>query len=229
MSIGYDKLSTNSQILLDLPFDEGVGDFIHDLAKPHHQFATVGPPVWSVTAGGIGYLEFGGVADFLECLAADSLDVNFTTEDFTLMAWINNPLLGGAQLILNQGEVDVDGWEFFLFGTNISLRTNQAAAHTDISAVAALTASVWQLVAVTRQGASGQFYVNGVAVTTTLGAGLADAVTCAGGNKLLVGVQDNEITNFFQGMMARPRIWARALTDVEISEIFQRERGGFGV
>ena len=34
--MGYDKISLNEDILLDLPFSEGVGVITHDQAKPHH-------------------------------------------------------------------------------------------------------------------------------------------------------------------------------------------------
>ena len=176
-------------------------------------------------------MEFDGIADLLECAAANSVDLNFTNGDFTLLLWINTPTGAGAELLLNQGVVDVDGWEFFTFGTTLSFRLNQGGAHTDVSAVAALTPSVWQLVALTRVGAVGQFYVNGAPVTT-IGA-LADAVSCAGGNKLLVGVQDNEATNFYTGIIGGggcgPRIWNRALSAAEIAEVFACERHFLGV
>jgi hypothetical protein len=211
------------------------GKLTHDLAKPHHTFTFSGSPAFWDSIPGIGtpIITFDGVADFLECPAVDSADVNFATEDFTLLAWVNNPLLGGAQLILNQGVVNVDGWEFFLFGSTLSFRLNQAGGHTDISAINALAASTWQLVAVTRSGATGQFYVNGLPIPT-LGSGtLADAVSCAGGNKLLVGTQNNEVSNFFDGSIGGggcgPRIWGRALTAAEIAEVFACERHWFGV
>lgn len=231
---GYDNYGVNHQILVDIPMNEQIGVMVagetaHDLSKAHHTFTLTGGLTWTALPSGLVYLVFDGATGYLQCPAADSVDLNFTVEDFTIVAWINNALLGGAQIIINQGAVDVDGWEFFLFGTTLSLRTNQAAAHTDISAVAALTASIWQLVGVTRHGATGQFFVNGLAVTTTLGAGLTDAVSCAGGNKLLIGVQNNEATNLFDGSMSRPRVWNRALSMSQMAEIFQNERHWYGV
>ncbi|MFH1140628.1 MAG: LamG-like jellyroll fold domain-containing protein [Chloroflexota bacterium] len=229
MTISTDKIGYNAGCLLRLPFTEGTGLVTHDTSKAPHKMTLTGPPDWLALPSGQPYLSFDGAADYLQCPAADSIDLNFTFEDWTLLTWVYNAAGGGAQLLLDQGRVDVDGWQWFLFGTNISLRTNQAGSHDEIAAVGGLVPSVWQLTGVTRAGIVGQFFRNGVPIATTLGAGLANPVSVAGGRKLLVGVQEDEASNRFTGGLTIPRAWPRRLSNGEMAQIFEVERSRFGV
>lgn len=53
--IGYDKISEHKNILLDLPFYEGMGLVTRDQAKPHHQDVDLkNVPVWDRTQFGDG-------------------------------------------------------------------------------------------------------------------------------------------------------------------------------
>jgi len=228
MTISTDKIGYNSECLLRLPFTEYTGVVTYDTSKAPHRMALTGPPTWLAMGSGQPYLQFNGAGQYLQCPAADSIDLNFTFEDWTMLAWVWNNGAGGAQLLLDQGRVDVDGWQWFLFGTNIALRTNQAGSHDEIAAVDGLLPSVWQLIGVTRVGIVGQFYRNGATIPTLLNGGLADPVSVAGGRLLLVGCQE-AIANFFTGNLAIPRIWPRALSAVEMAQIFAVERSRFGV
>ena len=230
MTIGFDNYAINHQLLVALPFVEMTGTLTYDVAKPHHELTLTGtPPTWNSLVTGQPYIAFDGAADYLQCSAADSDDLRFSTGDFTLLAWLYNTGPAGIDTVMCQNMVDTCGWEFDIDSTGkIALRTNQAAAHTEISAAAAFTSSAWQLVGVTRDGASGQFYVNGDPVTTT--GALTDAVQCgAGANIFFVGVQNGAATNFWDGYMALPRIWERELSDDEMKEIFNVERHWYNV
>lgn len=227
--IGYDNCPINHQLLVALPFVEMTGTITNDIAKPHHELTLTGtPPTWNSLVSGFQYIDFDGVADRLECPAADSADLNFTTEDFTLLAWLYNagPVLTDS--VMCQGADDVDGWELYIAASgNMTLRTNQGGAHTDLVAATGFTAGAWVLIGVTRDGASGQFYSNGAAITTT--GTLTNPVSCAAGNIFYVGCQDAAGANFWEGYMALPRIWNRELAADEMGEIFAIERHWFGV
>ena len=230
MSRGFDNYAINHQLLLSLPFVEMSGTLTYDIATPHHELTLTGtPPTWNSLVTGFPYIAFDGLNDYLQCIAADSDDLRFSTGDFTLLAWLWNSGPVGIDTVMCQNTVDACGWEFDIDSTGkIALRTNQAAAHTEISAAAAFTSSAWQLVGVTRDGASGQFYVNGNPVTTT--GTLTDAVQCgAGANIFFVGVQNLAGSNFWAGYMALPRIWERELSDEDMKEIFNTEAHWFGV
>jgi len=228
MTISTDKIGYNAGCLLRLPFTEYTGLVTYDTSKAPHRMTLTGPPTWLAMGSGQPYLSFDGAGDRLSCPAASSIDLNFTFEDWTMLAWVYNAGAGGAQLLLDQGRVDVDGWQWFLFGTNISLRTNQAGSHDEIAAVSGLIPNIWQLIGVTRDGIAGQFYRNGAAIPTLLNGGLANPVSVAGGRLLYVGCQE-ALANFYVGFMARPRIWPRALSAVEMAQIFAVKRSRFGV
>lgn len=228
--IGFDNYYINHQLLLALPFVEMFGTLTHDIAKPHHKLTLTGtPPTWNSLVTGFPYIAFDGAADYLQCLAADSDDLRFTSGDFSLLAWLYNTGPAGVDTVMCQNTVDACGWEFDIDNTGkIALRTNQGGAHTEISAAAAFTSSAWQLVGVTRHTTTGQFYVNGDPVTTT--GTLANAVQCGvGANIFFVGVQNLAASNFWGGYMALPRIWERELSDDEMKEICNVERHWFGV
>lgn len=230
--IGFDNFMANHQLLLSLPFLEGTGTVTHDIAKPHHVLTLTGtPPTWHSLASGAPYIDFDGVADRLECLAAASADLNFTTEDFTLLVWLfnNGPVLTDS--VMCQGADDVDGWELFVgaiaAGGDITLRTNQVAGHTDLVATAGFTSGAWTLIGVTRSGTGGRFYSNGEPIPT-VGA-LTDPISVAAGNVFYVGCQDVAGGNFWEGYMSPPRIWDRQLSTYEMQSIFAMERHWFGV
>ena len=228
MTLGFDNYSINHQLLLALPFTEGTGTVTYDIAKPHHELALAGtPPTWQSLASGYPYIDFDGAADNLQCPAADSADLNFTTEDFTLKAWLYNtgPVLTDS--VMCQGVDDVDGWEWYISaGGDITLRTNQAAAHTEVVAATAFTSSVWQLVGIVRDGSAGQFYMDGDPIATT--GSLTDPVSVAAADIFYVGAQAGA-ANFWDGGIAFPEIWERALTASEWKAIFASERHWFGV
>jgi hypothetical protein len=236
---GYDNLELNRQILLDLPFREATGVITHDVAKPHHIATLTGPPTWDeVALSGLGVLSFDGAAQYLEIPAADSLDLDFTG-DFSLAAWVSPNYVGmGAMVIICRNTTDVCGWCMWLYenptlGTLLSLRTSQGGAtpHTECYA-AGFPDSVWQLVGYSRgsAGLTATCYKNGQPVTTVLGpTGLLDPVACGAADKLLIGVQDGEIANFYKGKMWRPRAWPRQLSADEWAQIFDYEKHWFGV
>ena len=229
MSIGFDNHSINHQLLVSLPFEEGTGTITHDNAKPHHILTLSGTPAtWHSLVSGFPYLTLDGAADFLQCPAADSDDLNFTNEDFSLVAWLYNAGLAGVDSIMCQGEDDVDGWELFVNAAgDITLRTNQGVAHTDLVAAAGLTAGVWSLVGVSRYLTGGQFFLNGAPIATT--GALTDPVSVAAGKVFYVGCQDGGIANFWNGHMVLPRIWNRKVTVPQMEKIFDVERHWFNM
>jgi len=230
MTVGFDNLSINHQLLLALPFEEMTGTITHDNGKPHHILTLTGtPPTWGSLVTGQPYISFDGAADYLQCPAANSDDLRFSTGDFTLLAWLYNTGPVGTDTVMCQNTVDACGWEFDIDSTGkIALRTNQAGAHTEISAAAAFTSSAWQLVGVTRHATTGQVYVNGDPAITT--GTLTDAVQCGvGANIFFVGVQNGAAANFWAGYMALLRVWERAPTALEMKEVFNVERHWFGV
>jgi len=231
----YDNYFINHQIALDLPFREGVGAITHDEAKLHHIAALTGPPTWDkIALSGLGVLAFDGATQYLEIPGADSQDLDFIG-DFSLAAWIYPIYAAGAMVIICRNTTDVCGWCMFLFdnptyGPILSLRTNQGPGHSECWG-ANFPDSEWQLVGYSRDSVltTAICYRNGQPVTTVGGGVMLDPTACGAANKLLVGVQEGEASNFYGGKMWRPRAWPRALSAEEWAQIFERERHWFGV
>jgi len=241
---GYDNLGLNHGIVLDLPFREASGLITHDIAKPHHIATLTGPPTWTdvLTEGigpsDLGILQLDGATQYLQIPGADTLDLDFIG-DFTIAAWVY-PIYGaGAMVIMCRNTTGIDGWAMFLFdnptlGPLLSLRTNQggpAPGYTECWAAGFLD-SEWQLAGFSRDsvGLSAQAYRNGRPVTTNMGAGgMVDPVACGVGNKLLIGVQEGEGSNFLGGYLWRPRGCPRNLSDADWLNYFERTKHWFGV
>ena len=241
---GYEDLAVNRGLLLDLQFREGIGGLglpTHDYAKPHHTtvLSKVGGatgPAWVNLGNNLTVLSFSrfaaGAGDYLQRAAADVGDLDFTTEDFTLAAWIHVVgLAAGSNMVFCVNATDVCGWCWYLTlnpanNNYLSFRTNQGGAHTDCYA-SDFSMNEWIFIGVTRTGTVAQIYKNGAPRLTT--GAIANAVDCACGKKLLVGCQDGEASCWFDGMMWRPRIWNRKLEDEDMASIFAMERALFGV
>lgn len=225
---GYDKVALNHGLLLDLPFDEAMGTIAHDRAKPHHELTLSGTPTWTQLASGLTVMEFGG-GDFLECPAASCTDLDFTTGDFTLAAWIK--FTGSlSDIIVCRGLFDADGWNWliiFAIPCVIQFQTCQAGATQYTQGDIGDAKNNWCLLGLSRSGANAIPYKNGVATTISFVGTHIDPVTSA--RKLHVGISDNEISYPFNGQMYRPRIWGRKLTTADWMNLFQTERHWFGV
>jgi len=238
--LGYDKKSISDRLVLGLGFDEMAGVITHDRAKPYHPMTLSGTPAtWRSLPSGLPYLDADGANDYLQCPAALTVDLDFTG-DFTLLAWVNPNYVGmGAMVIMCRNGTDVCGWCMWLYdnpvlGPLLSLRTNQGGSHSECWG-AGFTGNEWQLAGYTRSQAnlSAICFRNGKPVVTHLGAGgMLNPVACGGAKKLLVSVQDGEVSNFYKGGMAGgpcgPRGWERELSAYEMDSLFNYERHWFG-
>jgi len=225
----YDKLPINTGIVLDLPHREGVGVKTFDISRSKINMDFVAAPAWTPLASRLKALTYDGLNDYLECPAADSVALNFTSEDFTLLAWCYVDLAATtSDMIMCQSEVDVCGWEFYAYHDTLSinLRCNQLGSRTGIGAAGCYAKGEWFLAGVTRKGNTGQFYVNGLPVTT-LGT-LLDPVSAAGGQRLLIGRQWTD-SNHWKGMMRHHRAWVRDIGAGAMASIWAAEHAAHGV
>ena len=220
--VGYDTLELHQGLLLDLQFREGAGAVTHDYAKPHHPMTLVSAPAWS----DIG-LTFAGDPDEITCPGASTADLDFTSEDFSLVVWAYSTNLGSANVYMNRATLDTCGWEWYTANNNLALRTNQAGSREGASGMGCVVLNTWQCLGMSRDGLIGQAYANGRPVYTLhTTAGLLDPVACGAHT---FRVANNPHDNGFRGTLWRPRIWDRLLTAGEFAHIFEMERHIFGV
>lgn len=234
--IGFDSLVTNYNCLMSLPFREGSGVITKDHAKPEHDgIALVGAPAWASLLSGIGVLQFNGATDYLECPAVNCADLNFITEDYTLIGWINyQARVGQSQLLIGRYGVDLDGWELYLHSDNetLSLRHHHAslAPARDGCYSEGWTVNEWHLFGISRNGLYPRMFRDGAEVEVTYdpAGGLRDPDAC--NRDLVIGARYTKDDNWYKGYMQDLRILGGvALTPALHKLIFERERHWFGV
>jgi len=228
---GYDK-TINEGLLLALPFYEATGIITQDVAKPHHPVALHGFPSWTPIASGMGVLEFNGTTDYLDSLAADTVDLDFITGDYSIVGWINYQTIAQSQIVIGRYGVDLDGWEVYLYSINntLNLRHHHASlAPTRTGCYSTgWTTGDWHLFGISRSGNYPLMYRNGeeIEVTYDVG-GLQDPDAC--NRDLVVGIRYTKDANWYKGMQWNPRVWDRCLEPWEQKAIFNSERGIFGL
>ena len=236
----YDKIVYNEEMLLDLPFREVTGTITQDVAKPHHPMTLVDPGtgswVWDNEVSGCPTLDFvrvgsgAGEGVYIECPSASCADLDFTTGNYTFIDWINYTDTGTSISLFNRGLPYQHGWEFYIWSNVLQLRHNHAggavtstgASYTGIS----VYIGAWTLVGVSRSGVGAQIYINGLPVTTTVSVGgLIDPETS--NRDLVIGSRTTKASDWYDGKMWRPRIANEALTDEDMSNIYQVEKRWF--
>ena len=229
MSIHYDALDINRDILLDLPFREGAGVITHSVAKTHPVVRLINTPTWTTLASGLMVLALNGTNEYLESDNADTLNLDFIGDDYSIGGWFYWVAGDDVQHLIGRYDVDVafSGWELYLYQPTGSLNLRHCHAGTLVagnprSGVDSIgwTQNVWHFMGVSRSGSTGTFYRNAVDVTLT-GTGLVDPETCA--EDLTIGVRFTKDREHFKGKPWRPRIWGRALTQADWQWIYERE------
>lgn len=227
MAVGFDEYEVNRQLLLSLTFEEMTGLRTYDRARPDHALTLNGVPIWSSLANGLPYLDFNEAnPDYLVCPAVDTADLDFTTEDFSMVAWVNADIFGGIyRTIMCRGVPPADGWAFYLSTGSICLWTNAGLTQQWSCSTAGMVIGTWYLVGATRSGTSVRTYVQGVDATEIAG---THADLASANRGLYIGSLDGGIGNRFDGKMWNPRIWGRTLAPWEMMELFMAERHWFG-
>lgn len=234
MSKGYDNLDVNQQLVLDLPFLDGVTGgtgIVRDQSKNHYGFTMTGPPAHFSLPSGLQVLDFtAATPDFLEAAIADVGDLDFTTEDFSLAFWVNPDTLVGDLELMCHGQDAVSGYDVRCMADgSIVFTSNQGGAQQQIiSAAGDLVINIFTLIGFSRSGVLGQLFINGREVAYTLQDDLGNPLTNA--LKVLFGVYDDETTDPWSQYISRTRAWLnRQLTVDNHRFIFETERHWYGV
>jgi hypothetical protein len=231
-AISCDKTIIDQALALSLPFYEGAGVITQDIAQPHHPVALNGPPSWTPIASGLGTVEFNGATDYLDCLAADSADLDIIAQDYSIVGWINYQITGLSQIVIGRYGVDLDGWEVYLYDVNntLNLRHHHASlvpTRTGCYSIGWATGT-WHLFGISRSGAYPLMYRNGEEMEMSYSVGgLSNPDTC--NRDLVIGTRYTKDANWYEGMMWNPRFWLRALEPWEHRAIWDSERGLFAL
>ena len=224
MSVHYDALAINRNMALDLPFREGAGITTHSIAKTKPYFNMVGAPApWSTLDSHLPFLTFSGVNEYLWATAADTLNLDFTSEDYSLGGWFRIDSGGiDDKTLMCRFLVSDSGWEVYHYPINhsITLRHHHSAGATTRTGAYSLnwTFGKWWFLGISRHGAAAQFWRGDInsfgAIDTTISAGgLIDPETCA--QNFFIGT-DTTGVNDYKGGLWRPKIWfERYITGIE--------------
>ena len=243
--IGYDKIPENEDILLDLPFREGTGTVTMDVAKPHHPVTLNDPGggsfVWTSLPSGLMALEFittgGGAAQgvYLECDSTETADLDFIAGDYSLGCWINWTAVSSS-IIMGRYQLNVSGWELYLYNAAPIYYLTQRHHHASTIVggnprsgcySVGWTPGEWCFMGSSRTGGGEAYhYRNGVELTMSTG-GLVDPETDS--SDLVTGCRFTKDSDWYKGLMWRPRIWDRILSASEWMNIFKSERDWFGI
>jgi len=234
MTLHYDSVGYNREIVLDLPLREATGGITQDVAKPHHPMTMFNTPTWTQLGSGLWVLTMDGVNQYLRCVAASCADLDFTTTDYTIAGWIYLATGGASQSqdLVSRFSLDSSGWELYSYVNGIiTMRHHHAAGATARTAFYSSNwaFNTWYFLMVTRSGTSGQFYRGTPGGTfgavTTVSSVLIDPQTCP--SNLYISCNNGASSNFHKGMWRRWRVWPRALTLDEGRQMFERKEGWF--
>jgi hypothetical protein len=227
MPRGFDKSDLQKGLLLSLPFYEGIGSvYVQDIAKPHHVVSQTHAPVWTQLASGLWVLDFDGTNDYLVCLAAGSVDLDFTSQSFSMLQWVSYDVASDQVLFSKNDGSGQMGYYFVAVSSRLlQFRTVHAGTNEATTTGANVwSTGTWCLCGMSRVGTSVRIYVNGVYVPQTPGThgDPSSSVT----QDMYICHRNTQNTN---GKVGMPRIWGRELSSAEHMEIFNRERDLFGV
>ena len=224
-----DKDPINESLLLCLKMKEGSGLITQDWAIPHHKNPTLtGAPSWAVLASDKNVLDFDiANPDFIKILQADTVDLNFTTDDFSLGVWIYANTLSSTSFLFERGLVNTDGYQFIIGSRGkLVFTTSQGGAiqetFTDDSTI---VTEKWYFLMLTRSGAVAKIYVNGVNVVTNP---VAHTNPLTSARDFRIGTWESELSpDSFDGKMGEVYIWERALEPKEIKRLYEMTKGRY--
>lgn len=185
---------------------------------------TITTASWTRTEKGLWVLSFDGSNDYISCGNDSSL--LFTSEAFTMLAWLYPDNFAGDKMIVCRGLYETDGWYAEIYTTQkIGLRTHQAGAHQITQSSASMTATTWQHVAFVRSGASVTIYRNGTDITDSAGIHVDPRTNT---RNLYIGQYDLSSARFL-GDMALWALHNVALSQAQVQGMYNRQRHLFGV
>ena len=188
--------------------DEKSGSVAHDASRYHTHGTIVGAsPTDGLIAGAYDFTP----VSYIE-IPCPQLD--FTSQDFSLIARIYLDDLSSNISILSRGLFKVDGHELFIINDGrMSFRTSQLGTYQESrTAFGSITTGSWFTVGFSRNGTSVKPYINGVVDTTYPGTH-TNPLTCARTCK--IGTRDDKASYPFDGKIDHVIVFCRALTAAE--------------
>lgn len=193
-----------SYLKLDMAFAIGSGAKLMDKSR-YRSHGTISGAAWA--AGLHGYcLDFDPtIPSYVEIPAAYT-QLDFTSEDFSIIARSYIDSLAASREIICRGLWDTDGYEVYVHtGGSVNFTTFQAGEYQLTQSLAgAITAGTWRTIGISRDGESAIIYVDGVDVNSVVGTHTNPTTSARSAR---IGIQDNETNNPFDGKIEFLRVF----------------------
>lgn len=193
-----------SYVKLDMAFALGTGTTLFDKSR-YRSHGTISGASWAT--GHHGYaLDFNPATPSWVEIAAAYTQLDFTSEDFSIIVRCYIDDLTSDRKLLMRGTRDVGGYEWEAASNGrLAFRTSQLGANqVSRAAVGSIASGAWYTIGISRDGAAISFFANGVDVTDIQGTHVDPASISA---KAYLGIYSNESSNPFDGKMEFYRIF----------------------
>ncbi len=212
--------------VLYLPGLPGASNKIYD-RSPYGNIGTITGAVWKRLPSGLWCLDFDGQDDYVH-IAYNSL-LNPSTQ-ITLGCWAKVPDVVGTKHLFQMWKSDTDvldkAYLFRINGDEVDcyLRHSDDSAETGtITTTSPISADVWTQIFAISDNENLKLYVNSdelvsIAYTFNIHTSTLDLKIFRYGS-----------ATFNEGHIALPRIYNRALSALEIQNLYQREKHLFGI
>lgn len=215
-----------------------------DLTTNRNNFTLINGPTYDTSNG--GSILFDGINDYANIPYNSTLSV---TSGHTLECWFYatgrgiNSIFDGSGHLMRAGQVEDSVFQLnyiYDYGAigylwfrsyNGNPYPSAGTFYFVGSPNYVAPANKWNLATVTRDNSTIKIYVNGNLVTTVTGATIPSNtswITYAGGSLTLGRVTSNNLINY-KGKIAITRIYNRPLSDSEVLQNFNANRGRFGL
>ncbi|HPQ12612.1 MAG TPA: DUF2341 domain-containing protein, partial [Paludibacteraceae bacterium] len=208
-------INSNSPVKGSWHLDEGSGTTAYDRSGNGNNGTLYNSPTW--VDGKFGKaLSFNGSNDYVTTPIKSN-----TLTDFTMEAWVK-----ASSVPSNRRIVMGSGWNYndWYIGINLSSNTGAparkwlfwVASNSQIAYLAApdeIVAGEWYYLVATYQGTTGKFYINGNYIGSFTFTRTTDT------NPFQIGRSYSG--EYFNGLVDEVRVYNRALTSAEVSDLYQ--------
>lgn len=196
-------------------FDESTGTVAADSSGMSNTATLINGPTW--TTGKVdGALSFNGENTYVNCGTDSSLNL---ANSLTLCAWIYPESFGqgGWGRIVDRGNGS-SGYSFYVNSANSAIKYVAYGNNTVSSSAGIIGLNKWQHVAVVYDESSGTvtFYVDGQQAGTV---GYTASALGSSDVPVVIGIRGYDLNRAFDGLIDDVRIYNRALTADEVSDI----------
>jgi hypothetical protein len=152
----YGKMDKNCVLCGSFP-RQGDASKWYDYS-PYGNHGTITGATWERLPSGLWVNSFDGTDDIVDCLTPENL--TFTTESFSILAWLYSDTVTGSHYILSKGAYDASGYAVTLQDAILRFWNFHEPANYDMANY--FTISTWTFLGITRNGTSVKIYKNGV-------------------------------------------------------------------